>query len=306
LAHGAAVIFIAASISFVLIHLAPGDPFSSSLESASLEPSAKAHWKQAYGLDGSLAEQYVRFLNMLVHADLGPSLLKARPAADALAEALPPTLLLMGTSLAFSFIIGVLLGAWQATRHDSRGDRFAGMVSLVVSSLPEFWLGLLLLLLLADRFHVFPASGMVDIATGRGLVRHLVLPTLTLTLLGSASIARYQRNALLDVLPQDFVRTARAKGVSERRVLWRHALRNALLPTIVLVGLSLPAMLGGAVFVEKIYAWPGMGGLAADAVTARDYQLVVGATIIGAVLVVVGGILTDVLHAVVDPRVRGR
>jgi peptide/nickel transport system permease protein len=305
MAHGAAVIFIAASISFMLIHLAPGDPFSTTLESASLDSTTKATWKQAYGIDGSIGEQYVRFLGLLARGRLGPSLLKARPAAEALAEALPPTLLLMGTSLFLSFLFGVLLGAWQATRRDSRADRFASTVSLVVSSLPEFWLGLVLLFLLADRFRLFPASGMVDVVTGRGLVRHLVLPALTLTLLGTASIARYQRSALLDVLPLDFVRTARAKGVSEGRVLWRHALRNALLPTIVLVGLSLPTMLGGAVFVEKIYSWPGMGRLAADAVTARDYQIVVGASIIGAVLVVVGGILTDVLHAAVDPRVRG-
>ena len=304
--HGAAVIFIAASLSFVLVHLAPGDPFSGTLDSPLLDPAAKDAVRQAYGLDGSVAEQYVRFLAQLARGNLGPSLLQSRPAVDALADALPPTLLLMGTSLIGSFVIGILLGAWQATRATSRSDRLAGAVSLVVASLPEFWLGLVLLLLLAYRFPVFPASGMVDVVTGGGLVRHLVLPALTLTLLGAASIARYQRTAVLDVLPQDYVRTARAKGVSERGVLWRHALRNALVPTVVLAGLSLPTLLGGAVFVERIFSWPGMGGLAADAFNARDYQVVIGATIIGAVLVVVGGILTDVLHAAVDPRVRVR
>jgi peptide/nickel transport system permease protein len=306
LAHGAAVIFIAASLSFLLIHLAPGDPLAGTLDSPLLDPAAKDAVRKAYGLDGTIAEQYVRFLQQLARGNLGPSLLQSRPAAEALAEALPPTLLLMGTSLVFSFAIGVLLGAWQAARAGTHADRVTGFMSLVVASLPEFWLGLVLLLLLAYRFPLFPASGMVDFVTHRGLVRHLVLPALTLTLLGSASIARYQRSAVLDVLPQDFVRTARAKGVNERRVLWRHALRNALLPTIVLAGLSLPTLLGGAVFVERIYSWPGLGGLAADAFQARDYQVVIGATIIGAVLVVVGGILTDVLHAAVDPRVRAR
>lgn len=306
LAHGAAVIFIAASLSFLLVHLAPGDPFASTLDSPLLDAAAKDAVRKAYGLDGSIGEQYVRFLEQLARGDLGPSLLQSRPAAEALREALPPTLLLMGTSLFFSFVIGVLLGAWQATRAGSRTDRVANTVSLVVASLPEFWLGLVLLLLLAYRFPLFPASGMVNIVTGGGVARHLVLPALTLSLLGIATIARYQRSAVLDVLPLDFVRTARAKGVSERQVLWRHAVRNALVPTIVLAGLSLPTLLGGAVFVERIYTWPGLGGLAADAFGARDYMIVVGATIIGAVMVVVGGILTDVLHAAVDPRGRAR
>jgi peptide/nickel transport system permease protein len=220
----------------------------------------------------------------------------------------------MGTALILSFAIGVALGAWQAARRQSIGDRVAGTISLIVASLPEYWLGLVLLLLFASRFPVFPSHGAVDpmhefFPLADRLVdraRHLVLPALTLTLLTGASIARYQRAALLQVLPEDFVRTARAKGVGERRILWGHALRNALVPTIVLIGLSLPTLLGGAVFVEQIYSWPGMGSVAIAAFTGRDYQLVAGATIMGAVLVVVGSILADVLHALADPRVRAR
>jgi peptide/nickel transport system permease protein len=315
LAHGAAVIFIAASLSFLLVHLAPGDPFSSTLDSPTLDPKAVAAWRAAYGLDRSLPEQYVRFLGQLARGNLGPSIMQGRPAADVLAEAVPRTLLLMGTALVLSFIVGVALGAWQAARRGSRSDRVVDTLSLVVASLPEFWLGLVLLLLLAYRLPLFPAGGMVDLVMHDSLpaasrvadrLRHLALPVLTLTLLASASIARYQRAAVLEVLPQEFVRTARAKGVNERQVLWRHALRNALVPTIVLAGLSLPTLLGGAVFVEQIFSWPGMGGLAAAAFAARDYQIVVGASVIGAVLVVVGGILTDVLHAAADPRVRAR
>jgi peptide/nickel transport system permease protein len=211
-----------------------------------------------------------------------------------------------------SFAAGVALGAWQATRHGSKSDSITGTASLIAASVPEFWLGLILLLLFAYKFPVLPGGGIVDVmhdsysAVGRIIdrARHLALPALTLAILGTASIARYQRAALLEALPLDFVRTARAKGVSERVVLWRHALRNALVPTIVLAGLSLPTLLGGAVFVEQVFSWKGMGWLAADAFLARDYQLVVGAAILGAILVVVGGILTDILHAVVDPRVR--
>ena len=313
LAHGAAVIFIAASVAFVLVHLAPGDPFSAALDSTTVPADVKAAWREAYGLDGSLAQQYVRFLGQIALGNLGPSIREGRPAAAVLADALPYTLLLMGTALVLSFAIGVGLGAWQASRAGTRADKVVGTTSLIVASLPEFWLGLVLLLLLAVRFRIFPTGGVVDLVMHDSMsplgqlvdrARHLALPAITLALLGSAAIARYQRAALLDVMPQDFVRTARAKGVTERRIIWRHALRNALVPTIVLAGLSLPTLLGGAVFVEQIFTWPGMGRVAAAAFGARDYQVVIGATIIGAVLVVIGGILADLMHAVADPRVR--
>jgi peptide/nickel transport system permease protein len=315
LAHGAAVIFIAASLSFLLVHLAPGDPFSTTLDSASISPSVKAAWRAAYGLDRPLLEQYLRFLGQLARGNLGPSLLQPGPASAALADPEPNTLVLMGAAIVLSFVIGIGVGSWQASRAGSRSDRIAGNTSLIVASLPEFWLAATLLLVFAHRFRVFPAAGVVDLVmhdslspVGRLLdrLRHLALPALTLALLGSASIARYQRAALLDVLPQDFIRTARAKGVSDRLVLWRHALRNALVPTIVLLGLSLPTLLGGAVFVEQVFSWPGLGRLAAAAFRARDYQVVIGATILGAVLVVAGGILADLLHAAVDPRVRAQ
>lgn len=307
--HGAVVIFIAASLSFLLVHLAPGDPFSSASESGLVDPRVVAMRKRAYGLDRPLPEQYVRFLGKLATGDLGPSVRRGKPAAEMLADAVPQTLALMGAAIALSFVAGVALGAWQATRAGSPPDRVATIVSLIVASLPEFWLALALLVLLAYKLPLFPASGMYELGMPDTLgsrLHHLALPALTLTLLGSASIARYQRAAVLDVLPLDFIRTARAKGVGERGVLWRHALRNALVPTIVLAGLSVPTVLGGAVFVERIFSWPGMGDLAVSAFNARDYPVVIGAALIGALLVVVGGILTDVLHAVVDPRVRAR
>ena len=312
LAHGAAVVFIAASLSFVLLHLAPGDPFSATLSSLEIDAATKAQWRNAYGLDRPLVEQYVRFLGQAAIGNLGPSIRFHRPVADVLAEALPHTLLLMGTALVLSLVFGVMLGAWQAARRGSIADRVASTTSLVVASLPEFWLGVVLLLLLASRFALFPSRGAVDALhdflspTDRVIdrIRHLVLPALTLALLSTAAIARYQRAALLDVLPQDFVRTARAKGLGERRVVWVHALRNALVPTIVLAGVSLPTLIGGAVFVERIFSWPGLGTVAMDAFQGRDYQVVPGLTMLGAVVVVVGNLLADILHAVADPRVR--
>lgn len=312
LAQGAAVIFVAVSLSFLLLHLAPGDPFSATLSSNGVDAATKERWRAAYGLDASLPEQYVRFLRQTAQGNLGPSVSQHRPVVDVLAEALPHTLLLMGSALVLSFAFGVVLGAWQATRRGSVADRIAGTSTLIVASLPEFWLGLVLLLLFAYRFPIFPSRGVIDamhdyLSPTERLIdraRHLVLPALTLALLSTASIARYQRATLLDVLPQDFVRTARAKGVRESRVLWRHALRNALVPTIVLAGLALPSLIGGAVFVETVYSWPGLGTVAANAFTARDYQIVLGVTMLGAVVVVIGNILADVLHAVADPRVR--
>lgn len=313
LAHGAAVIFVAASLSFLLVHLAPGDPFAITLD-ARVDSATVAARQRAYGLDRPLAVQYVTFLARIAVGDLGPSISHGRPAADVLLDALPQTLLLMGTALVLSFAFGVSLGAWQAARHGSTSDRVVGTASLVVASLPEFWVGMLLLLLFTYTLPLFPSGGIVGLMHDSlpplerfaDRARHLALPALTLALLGSASMARYQRAAVLDVLPRDFVRTARAKGLDERRVLRRHALRNALVPTIVLAGLSLPALLGGAVFVERVFTWKGMGWVAAEAFFARDYQLVVGAALFGAVAVVAGGIITDVLHALVDPRVRVR
>jgi len=314
LVHGAVVIFIAASLSFLLLHLAPGDPFSATISSANLDPAVVARWRADYGFDRPILEQYIRFLGQMAHGNFGPSIRYRQPVADVLANAVPQTITLMGTALILSFVLGGALGAWQAARRGSVADKITGTTSLVVASLPEFWLGLVLLLLFANRFPIFPSHGSVDPLhhlfpfTDRVIdhARHLVLPALTLSLLSAASIARYQRAALLDVLPQDFVRTARAKGVGERRVLWSHALRNALVPTIVLAGLSLPTLIGGAVFVERIFSWPGMGSVAVEAFNGRDYQLVAGTTVVGAVLVVVGSIVADILHAMADPRVRIR
>jgi peptide/nickel transport system permease protein len=256
----------------------------------------------------------VRFLGQAAVGNFGLSIKYHQPVADVLAAAIPQTIVLMGTALVLSFGFGVALGAWQASRHGTAADRITGTASLIVASLPEFWLGLVLLLLFSSRFPIFPSYGALDPLhdllpfTDRVIdrVRHLALPAVTLAMLSIASIARYQRATLLDVLPQDFVRTARAKGVAERQVVWSHALRNALVPTIVLAGLSLPALIGGAVFVERIFSWPGMGSVAVEAFAGRDYQLVTGTTVAGAVLVVAGSILADVLHAVADPRVRAR
>ncbi|HPV77585.1 MAG TPA: ABC transporter permease, partial [Gemmatimonadaceae bacterium] len=204
-------------------------------------------------------------------------------------------------------------GAAQAARAGTRLDRVASRISVALSALPDFWLALALLLVFALRLRWFPVSGMMDQTTHeyltpmgklRDVLWHLVLPSTTLALVIGAVVARHQRQALVDILPEEFVRSARAKGVGERSVIMRHALRNALLPIITLFGLALPALVGGAVFVEYIFAWPGMGRVALDALAARDYPVVLGTTLVGSALVVVGSVLADLLSAAVDPRLR--
>jgi peptide/nickel transport system permease protein len=219
----------------------------------------------------------------------------------------------MSIALAASFALGILLAVLQAMKPRSWTDRVIGAASLFLFSMPEFWLALMIVFLLAYRLPIplFPIGGMVDVAShdsyglaGRigDVARHTILPALTLTLLYSAVVARYQRAALLDALPAEYIKTARAKGASERAVVRRHALRNALLPAITLFGLAFPALLTGAVFVEKIFAWPGMGMVIVTSIDTRDYPLLMASVIIGSALVALGSLIADVLYHVADPR----
>jgi peptide/nickel transport system permease protein len=232
---------------------------------------------------------------------------------EVLRGALPSTLLLMIAAIAIAFLGGIALGAAQAARAGGWFDRLTGSVSVIVAALPDFWLATVALFLFALRWHVAPSGGMVDQVvhdslpwSGRvvDVLRHLALPATTLGLIVGAALARYQRAAMLEALPNEYVRTARAKGVARAAILYRHALRNALLPTITLFGLAIPALLGGAVFIESIFGWPGVGRLAVDAVAARDYPLVLATVMVGSVTVVVGALLADVLYAAADPRLR--
>lgn len=309
--QGLVVVAIVATATFVLVRVAPGDPFAGALDNARLTPAMRAQWRSAYGLDGSLATQYVRWINALVHGDLGWSVTMNRPVTRAIAQALPYTLLLMGIALLLSFTIGMLLGAAQAARHDRLTDRGIGAVTLIGGAMPDFWLALVVMLGGAHWLRLFPVGGAADLllpitASGTTIVldrlHHLALPVLTLVILITSPVARQQRMALLDRLHADWVRTATAKGVAPGAVFRRHAWRTALNPVVTLGGLALPALVGGAVFVERVFAWPGMGRLAAGAIAQRDYHLVVGCVITGAAMVVAGSTLADLLVIRLDPR----
>ena len=305
------VVLIVTTMSFFLIRLAPGDPFA--YDGPNITPAIRAQWRAQYGYDRPVAEQFVRYLTSVGTGQLGYSHSQQRPVLEVLATVIPRTLLLIGVSLSVSFALGLVLGVVQATRHGSWVDRAVSGVLLVFYSLPDFWFALVMLIAFTVWLPIFPTGGIVDPVMHEYMgpwtafvdrIRHLVLPATTLVLLVSAVIARYQRTALLDVLPAEFIRAARAKGASEQRVVWRHALRTSLTPVIALLGLLLPAIVGGSLFVETVFAWPGMGLTTADAIFKRDYDLVTASVVVSSVMVAVGNLLADLLHAAVDPRVR--
>jgi peptide/nickel transport system permease protein len=305
------VVFLVTTISFFLIRSAPGDPFS--YEGAGITPAVRAHWRAQFGYDRPLTEQYARYLASVAHGQFGYSLRWHEPVSSVLAAAVPRTLLLAGVALALSLALGVLIGVLQAVHRDGWFDRVSSGILLTLYSLPDFWGALMALLIFAFWWPVLPPGGIADPvlheymgpwAAALDTLRHLILPAGSLTLMIMAGVTRYQRAALLEVLPSDYVRTARAKGLPDRRVIWHHALRTALAPMITMLGVMFPALLGGALFVEKVFQWPGMGLAAAAAIASRDYDVVVATVIIGSVMVVVGNLVADMLHAALDPRVR--
>ena len=311
LLHAIVVLFLVTTVAFFLLHLAPGDPFS--FDDANIAPAVKAQMRAEFGYDRPVLEQYARYLGNVTRGNFGYSHLMRVPVTEALAMVLPRTLLLMGLALAISFALGIRLGVYETLHRGTRRGRATSGTAMLLYSLPDFWLALMLLLTFAYWFPVLPAGGMVNavmhdyMSAGEAAwdrVTHLVLPLTTLVLIVTALVARYQRTALLEVMPSDFVRSARAKGVAEPDVVGRHALRNALLPMITLAGLAFPALLGGAVFVEKIFSWPGMGLTLVSAISVRDYPLVIASVVVGAALVVLGNLIADIAYGLADPRIR--
>ncbi len=301
------------TFAFVMIHLAPGDPIAAALARPNITDAVRQQWRTSYGLDRPVAEQYLRWVGNAARGNLGFSFSHRRPVRDVFADALPNTLVLSGLGLALSFAVGIVVGLVQAERPGSGRDRWLGRMLLVLYSVPDFWLALVILILFAYRIPLFPPGGMTDSVVydylspgGKVLdrLRHLVLPVVTLAVLTAAGVARFQRGALLTVLPSDWMRTALAKGLSWRAAVRRHAFRNALLPTITLVGVSIPAFATGAIFVEKVFSWPGLGLVVVNAIAARDYPLVTAGVMLMSVLVAACALAADLAVAAADPRIR--
>lgn len=304
---------IALTLIFLLTRLAPGDPVTQLQAERPLTPQEIASLRAVYGLDRPLVIQFGNFLGGLLRGDLGTSIDHGRPVAALLRERLPATLLLGLAVLTLNFTIGIWLGVRQAVRRGSRTDRWLTMLSLAGYATPSFWLGLMLAWLFGVKWRVLPPAGMVNplldadaglLVRSADIFRHLILPTLTLSVVTIAGTMKYQRTAMLEVLRLPYIVTARAKGLPEAQVTWRHAWRTALSPVITLFGLWLPILVTGSVFVESVFAWPGLGSLATVAVGSRDYPVIMGVSVLVAGMVVLASLLTDLAHAAVDPRIR--
>jgi len=306
-----------ATVIFFILNLAPGDPVARYI-GPNVPPAVIQQIRANFGLDQPLHVRYLKWMGSLLTGDFGYSLGKNRPVAGLIAEILPNTLLLSGAALVLSFVAGILLGVIQAVRQYSVTDQLLSVVALFFYSMPSFWLALMLILLFslgARSWHwpfFLPASGIQSVdfsflsTWGKvvDVLKHLALPALSLALVLSAGIARYMRGSMLEVIRQDYVRTARAKGLPEARVIFKHALRNAMGPVITLFGLYLPVLFSGTVFVEVVFGWPGMGNLIVQAIGQRDYPVVMASAFIFGIMVVVGNLVADVLYAVADPRIR--
>lgn len=306
-----------ATLVFLVVHLAPGDP-ARLLASPGMRAEDVERLRVTYGLDRPLPVQYARWIAGAARGDLGISFDKRVPVSRVIASALPNTLLLGAAALVVAFALGIGIGLVQAVRHRTALDGILSTVTLVFYSMPAFWLALLLGMVFSYlafewgwpiRFPASGARGMDHDLLGPwdrivDRARHLVLPAMSLALVLMAGISRYVRAGVLEVIRQDYIRAARARGIPERTVIVRHALRNALLPVISLLGLYLPLLFTGAVLVESVFGYPGMGGVLVDAIAARDYPVIMGSTLLFAILVLVGNLVADVLYAVADPRVR--
>lgn len=304
------LLFIISIVTFALMTLAPGDPIAMFQNPEGVNNADSLETlREDLGLNDPIYVQYLKWLKLVVvEGNMGYSFADGRPVVDMILERIPATLILMGTAITLSFLIAIPIGIFSAIRKYSAADNLFTFLSFLGISIPSFFLALMAILLFSLKWSVFPVSGMrgdhTDGFNFFDITYHLVLPATVLAFGLIASLSRFMRSSMLEVINQDFIRTARAKGVSERKVIMKHAFRNALLPIITLVGLQLPSLLGGALIIETIFAWPGMGRLAIDSIFNRDYQVIMGITMFGSLLVVIGNLLSDVLYAVVDPRIQ--
>jgi peptide/nickel transport system permease protein len=293
-------------VIFMVLHLSPGDPVEIMLGSQATHED-RTRLRAELGLDQPLHVQYVRWLGHVARGDLGRSLWMKRPVLDEVLGRFQATLVLTGTALLLSSLAGVALGVASATRPNSLLDRLSAVASLFGASMPTFWLGIVLMVVFALRLGWLPASGMYAAYGGgdlRDLLAHLVLPAVTLAAASVTIIARLTRATMLETLGQDYIRTARAKGVVERAVVLRHGLKNALIPIVTVIGVQAGYLLGGAVLTETVFAWPGVGTLMVQGILARDFPLVQGCVLVVALSFVLVNLAVDLLYAWFDPRIR--
>jgi peptide/nickel transport system permease protein len=311
-------VFVAITLlSFILINSVPGGPTARLELDQDIRPEDVERIKINMGLDQPVWKRYLIWLGILpnskgkhtglLQGDLGISYINQTPVAESILERLPNTLLLTGVSLVLSLLLAIPLGVISAVRQHSWMDNVATVMSTAGVSIPSFWFGLMAILLFSVELRWLPSGGMYTLGKDRSIVdllKHLIMPGLILSLLNIAGWNRYVRGSMLEVIGQDYVRTARAKGLREQVVIIRHALRNALIPVATLIGLSIPGLVSGAIITETVFGWPGMGRLAYHAAQKRDYSVSMGVLVISAVMVILGNLLADVAYTYLDPRIR--
>jgi peptide/nickel transport system permease protein len=312
LVQGTLLVLAVVVLNFVLVHAAPGDPVETIAgASGGMSPELMAQLRTQYGLDKPLVVQLGVYLAKVLHGDLGYSYFFNLPVSALILDRVPATLLLVLSAVLLAFGLGTALGVLSSRKPNGVLSQFITVLSLVGFAAPVFWMGILLVILFASIWPILPVSGMRAIdSSGGGLAdvadvtQHLILPTVTLSLVYLAQYSRLARSSMLDVLGSDFIRTARAKGLPERVVLYKHALRNALLPVVTVLGLQFGNVLAGAILVETVFNWPGLGRLAFESVLRRDYPTILGILLFASIVVVVMNGLTDLAYRLIDPRIK--
>lgn len=301
-----ALVLVVGTLNFAILHLAPGGPETIFLNPR-ITPAARALILKSYGLDKPIQEQYLLYLQGMVTGNWGVSYFYTESAFNVVASRIPATLLLMVPSLILTVLVGILMGILSVRRPYSFVDRFLSSFAFFFYSMPVFWLGFILLTFFAVTLNVLPAGGMISITTtGFDVVdylRHLILPMTALTLINLASFSLLVRSSMLEVLDQNYIVTARGKGLSERLVFYRHALRNGLLPTVTMLGLFVGSILSGAILTETVFSWPGLGSLTFDSISRRDYPVVLALFFIFSILTILSNLITDIVYGILDPRI---
>lgn len=312
--YAVAMVLAVLAINFALIQAAPGDPaMVIAGEMGGADEEVLAAIRKTYGLDQPVLTQFATYMGRAVRGDLGQSYLYGQPVINLISERIGPTLLLVATALVFAIVIGTAMGVYASRRPDSFASGVVTLFALVGYAMPVFWTGILLVILFGKVIPIMPIAGMTDPriyggfwVTSLDIAHHLVLPALTLALIYLALYSRLSRASMLEVLGSDYIRTARAKGLSENVVTYKHALRNALMPLVTMAGLQFGNLLSGAVLVETVFSWPGLGTLALDAILGRDYPTLLGVLTFGAILTIVANQATDLTYRLIDPRLRTR
>jgi peptide/nickel transport system permease protein len=305
------LLFLISLLAFVLIRMS-GDPMSMYGGNAALTAADRDRIIAAHGWDKPIVVQYFYWLRDVVRGDWGTSLYTYQPVTQMIWERLPNTLILMGTVFVLTLIVAVPLGIYSAIRQYSFADYLITGLSFLAFAIPTFWLGLVCIMIFSVKFKEWgwpslPAGGMYDLTSGPslpGLSQHLILPAFVLSIVSMAAYIRYLRASMIEVLRDDYIRTARAKGLTERSVTWRHAFRNALIPLVTLITMNIPTIFSGALVTEQVFAWPGMGRLFIDHANRGDYPVLMGLVMTVSLLVVLGNLLADIVYAALDPRIR--